>query len=43
MAAATTVGTCKYKRVVLSIRDKVNIIEMLDKFVCYTLITEKMG
>ena len=41
MAAATTIGKCK--RVVLSIRDKVNIIEMFDKSVSYTVITEKMG
>ena len=38
-----TKGKDKRKRVVLSIPDKVKIIELLDKSVSYTLICEKYG
>ena len=36
-------GTRKRKRIVLSIEDKVKIVELLDKSVSYSVIAEKYG
>lgn len=36
-------ATKKRKRVVLSIEDKVKILDLLDKYVSYTLIGEQYG
>ena len=39
----TTVSASKRKRVVLTIKEKVNIIQLMEKGTSYTVISEKYG